>query len=707
MSEPQESNKGLAYDFGVTIAKGTVAGLAATVAGVTALTVAVSNLVQNSIEMDEFLNRSMISMGGYANSMKALAFIQEQIANGKSAFDPTDVMSGMKALQRAGMDARKNFDLIYQAANATGSSFAEMAEIVRSGNFNALAEVGLITDRTAYSMAQFNTNAQMASQSVLQLLKNSNSRGMFDETIQTLPMIWKRIGSFKRDFIMAILGDPKDPNGLANTVKARLNELANWLNRNRDRIIYIGKKIGMALSFFVNVVSDFMKRVFRSLGLMSAAQKKTQAEMKDGLMSFGLYLGILRAKINSFFDKYGSLIKKLLEIYLVTRAFKLLYPAIRTTMMLFNSKTWWNWIDITKSGLQNLRLRYWYLQDAAAKHMAYLKGPWKEGWKNLFGYIGGGFKKVFGPIGRLFTSSFSGITGVRSLFSGLWTFLRVGFVSVIRVISTAIFSIPIVGWIAAIITALVAAFAYLWNTSNKFKAFFINIWRTISNWFKLQALNILWLWRKITGGIAKAWHKVTSFISNVWNSVVDFVKDKLRPVYDFFVWIGDGIKSIWDGVVNYLSDIWSSFTDWIKGVWTDILDFFGVGVKNAADTTADLVNKRAKELGVDVKGEVGITAAELDAKDALDKKRKAEEEARANAVVPEYKDSPTGVYDYSPSGGASAASPKTTNVHSGAVQIHVYNANIDETKLAKIVQKRLETIDQNNKAAKGVVSEYN
>ena len=45
-----------------------------------------------------------------------------------------------------------------------------------------------------------------------------------------------------------------------------------------------------------------------------------------------------------------------------------------------------------------------------------------------------------------------------------------------RAVSVAISSIPIVGWIAAAIAALIAIGAYFWNTSAKFRAVLKGIW---------------------------------------------------------------------------------------------------------------------------------------------------------------------------------------------------------------------------------------
>lgn len=53
---------------------------------------------------------------------------------------------------------------------------------------------------------------------------------------------------------------------------------------------------------------------------------------------------------------------------------------------------------------------------------------------------------------------------------------KVSAVTAFRAVSTAIFSIPIVGWVALAVTALAALGVYFWNTSVKFRAVLKGLW---------------------------------------------------------------------------------------------------------------------------------------------------------------------------------------------------------------------------------------
>ena len=144
---------GLAYDFGVKIAQGTVSTIGALALQVTALTGSFYALISASDQMDELFQKNQVAFGGYANTLKAIQYSSEKLASGNSYFDGEDIMNGMKMIQRAGRNARKEFDLVNKSAQATGMSFTQMASTIEKGDFGALAQAGLITNRMALSFS--------------------------------------------------------------------------------------------------------------------------------------------------------------------------------------------------------------------------------------------------------------------------------------------------------------------------------------------------------------------------------------------------------------------------------------------------------------------------------------------------------------------------------------------------------------------------
>ena len=90
-----------------------------------------------------------------------------------------------------------------------------------------------------------------------------------------------------------------------------------------------------------------------------------------------------------------------------------------------------------------------------------------------------------------------------------------------------------IGLVIAAITGLVAAFVYLWNTSESFRNFWIGLWEYIK-----------------------------TVASGVWESIKDVAMT-------FWEWI----RTTSDSVINGFKDGWNSFKDTVSGIWTSITDF--------------------------------------------------------------------------------------------------------------------------------------
>lgn len=106
--------------------------------------------------------------------------------------------------------------------------------------------------------------------------------------------------------------------------------------------------------------------------------------------------------------------------------------------------------------------------------------------------------------------------------------------------------------VVAAIAALVAGFIYLWNTSDEFREFWIN------------------LWEKIKEAASAAWEAITGFFMDAW----DAIQAAWNGAGEFFGSIVDGIKSAFDGVGEFLGGLFSAAWDAIQSVWNGAVDFF-------------------------------------------------------------------------------------------------------------------------------------
>lgn len=70
-----------------------------------------------------------------------------------------------------------------------------------------------------------------------------------------------------------------------------------------------------------------------------------------------------------------------------------------------------------------------------------------------------------------------------TIASGAFGTFKVAAVTACRAVGVAIMNIPIIGWIAAAIAALIAIGAYFWNTSAKFRAVIKGLWASFKAFF--------------------------------------------------------------------------------------------------------------------------------------------------------------------------------------------------------------------------------
>lgn len=129
-----------------------------------------------------------------------------------------------------------------------------------------------------------------------------------------------------------------------------------------------------------------------------------------------------------------------------------------------------------------------------------------------------------------------------------------------------------IGIIIALIAGLVAAFVVLWNKSEAFRNFWINLWESIK-----KACSDAW--KAITKWFSEAWEKV----KNIWGKAKEW-----------FAGIWDGIKSVFSKVGSWFSEKFTEAKDKIVEAFSNIKDKFlevgknivtGIwdGIKNAAN----------------------------------------------------------------------------------------------------------------------------
>lgn len=172
----------------------------------------------------------------------------------------------------------------------------------------------------------------------------------------------------------------------------------------------------------------------------------------------------------------------------------------------------------------------------------------------------------------------------------------------------AVMSLNPIGLVIAAVLGLVAAFAVLWNKSDAFKKFWINLWEKVKKVAKTA-------WKVITKFFSDAWKEIkavwntaTEFFANVWEDIkevfspiVNWFKEKFEKAWntikivwnvavDFFSSVWEGIKEIFEPVAEALSKFFSDAWEAIKIIWDAAVEFFSAvweGIKAVFEPVAE------------------------------------------------------------------------------------------------------------------------
>lgn len=145
----------------------------------------------------------------------------------------------------------------------------------------------------------------------------------------------------------------------------------------------------------------------------------------------------------------------------------------------------------------------------------------------------------------------TGKTTLAAVATGLWT-------KAVAALNAMWAANPI-GIVIVAIVALVAAFVYLWNTSEGFRNFFINMWEGIKTGFILA-------WNAIIGFFTetipawiesiKAWFSsLSEWFGTLWEGIKQWFVDGWNSIVTFFT---ESIPMWWEGVKQAFADGWNA-----------------------------------------------------------------------------------------------------------------------------------------------------
>ncbi|MDT2511674.1 tape measure protein [Enterococcus avium] len=186
-----------------------------------------------------------------------------------------------------------------------------------------------------------------------------------------------------------------------------------------------------------------------------------------------------------------------------------------------------------------------------------------------------------------FMIQLKGISAVILMFKNLATAIK-GIMTTFKILTAIMAANPFVLIVGAIV-GLVAAFVYLWNTSENFRNFWINLW---------EAIKVLV--NAAVSAIKSAWSAFSSWFTNIVSGAVTAVVNrwnnfKTSTVNAFNNTVQSG-KNIWNNfkswIIGLVSGVVNSVLNWWNNLKQNTINNFNLivdGAKRAWNTLTDSV----------------------------------------------------------------------------------------------------------------------
>ncbi len=127
----------------------------------------------------------------------------------------------------------------------------------------------------------------------------------------------------------------------------------------------------------------------------------------------------------------------------------------------------------------------------------------------------------------------------------------------------AVMSANPIGLVIALVAGLVAGFVVLWNKSEAFRNFFINMWDGIKKTVS-----------KTVDTIKAVFNTVVNFFKDNWQTIALFLINPFAGLFKFAYEHFEGFRNFIDGIIEKVKNIFSSAVETIKGVFENVVNFF-------------------------------------------------------------------------------------------------------------------------------------
>jgi len=144
-----------------------------------------------------------------------------------------------------------------------------------------------------------------------------------------------------------------------------------------------------------------------------------------------------------------------------------------------------------------------------------------------------------------------------------------------------------IGLIVGAISLLAVGFVYLWNTSDSFRQFFIDLWNTISTTV-VSVVTAMGAW------LTNAWNTIRNTVVNVWNAIRSTVTNVVNGIRSVVTNVWNAIRSTVTNVMNNIrstiTNVWNTAKSTVSNAINGIKTTISSGLNSAKSTVTNIFN---------------------------------------------------------------------------------------------------------------------
>lgn len=520
--------------------------------------------VKTAADFDTAMSQVAAVSGATGSDLGALREKAREMG-AKTKFSASEAAEAMNYMAMAGWkttDMLDGIEGVMNLAAASGEDLATTSDIVT----DALTAFGLsakdsghFADILAAASSNANTNVSMMGETFKYCAPIAGALGFSAEDTA------EAIG------LMANAGIKSSQAG--TSLRTIMNNLAG-------EVKFCGESIGEVTIATTNAdgsmreLSDILADCRVAFGGLSESEAAAAAETLVGKNAMSGFLALMQAapadieKLSSAIDSCDGTSEKMANTMQDNLAGQL---------------------TILKSQLEELAISFGELLMPAIRQIV----GWIQGFVDKLNGMDDGTRKIIITVAAFVAALGPVLIIVGKIMGAIGTIMTVvpKLAGVINVVKTAFAALnatmlanPIFLIIAAI-TALVAAFIYLWNTNEDFRQFWIDLWENI----KEVAIAV---WTAIKEFLVAAWNAISSTAQTIWDGIKDFFSGLWEGIKNTVSKIIDSIKNGFNNAVSFIKNLASSAFSW----GADIIDGIVNGIKSCIGKVKDAVTNVAETI---------------------------------------------------------------------------------------------------------------